>query len=152
MTMDIVCLFISCAIVITLHMQSIPLMVQVFLRKQTTYSSPLTSNVTTSTPVSSVWCHVYGHRKSCTFENLCYVPHEKQFIFTVANSSVLSGVRGINDLKTIDLSSVINHNGFMMKMAIVTPKNAILRRNRINIARGFILWRFKWDNIMHVIY
>lgn len=152
MTVDVVCLFISCVIVIILHMQSIPFMVQVFQRKQTSYPSSLTSNSTISPIVSSVWCHVYGHRKSCTFQNLCYVPHEKQFVFTVANSSIISGVSSINDLKTIDLSSVINHNRFVMKIAIVTPNNAILRRNRINIARGFILWRFKWDNIMHVIH
>lgn len=152
MTVDVVCLFVSCAVVIILHMQSIPFMVQLFLRKQTSYSSQITSNITTSATVSSVWCHVYGHRKLCTFQNLCYVPHEKQFVFTVANSSVFSGVTSINDLKTIDLSSVTNHNGFVMKMAIVTPDNMILRRNRINIAYGFILWRFKRDNIMHVIH
>ena len=36
----------------------------------------------------------------CTFKNLCYVPHEKKFIFTLSIKSILSGVRNINDLKT----------------------------------------------------
>jgi protein O-mannose beta-1,4-N-acetylglucosaminyltransferase len=39
-----------------------------------------------------------------------------------------------------------------MKLAVLTPDNTILRRNRITIACAFILWRFKWDNIMHVIH
>jgi protein O-mannose beta-1,4-N-acetylglucosaminyltransferase len=83
---------------------------------------------------------------------LCYVPLEKQFIFILSNNSIISGVTNINDLKTIELSSVTNHNGFIMKLIVATKDNAILRRNLITVARGFILWRFKWDNIMHVIH
>jgi protein O-mannose beta-1,4-N-acetylglucosaminyltransferase len=70
----------------------------------------------------------------------------------LSNNSILSGVRNTSDLKTIDLSSIKNHNGFIMKLMVVTSENAILKRNRITIAHGFILWRFKWDNIMHVIH
>jgi protein O-mannose beta-1,4-N-acetylglucosaminyltransferase len=39
-----------------------------------------------------------------------------------------------------------------MKLTVVTPDNTILRRNLITIPRAFIFWRFKWDNIMHVIH
>jgi len=39
-----------------------------------------------------------------------------------------------------------------MKLTVVTLNNAILRKNLVAISRGFLLWRFKYDNVMHVIY
>ena len=151
MYVNVACVFVSCAVVIMLHVQSVHFMVQLFTKGETSNTSHITST-NTSAGVSSVWCQSYNRSRSCTFKNLCYVPREKQFIFILASKSILSGVRNINDLKFVGLSSVTNHNGFIMKLTVVTPDNAILRRNMINIPRGFILWRFKWDNIMHVIH
>lgn len=148
-----VCLFVFtafCAIVSIPYVASVCSKVQLASKRET--SPNITSSIATEATVSSVWCYRNGYRKFCTFQNLCYAPHEKQFIFILSNNSILSGVRDINDLKTIDLSSITNHNGFIMKLMIVTSDNAILKRNRITVARGFILWRFKWDNIMHVIH
>ena len=152
MFLNAVCLFVSCAVVVMIHVQNVQFMVQLLTKRETSNSSHITSNIIPKANISSVWCRSYNGSKLCTFKNLCYVPHEKQFIFILTSKSILSGVRNINDLKTIDLSSVTNHNGFIMKLTVVTPDNEILRRNLVTIPRGFILWRFKWDNVMHVIH
>ncbi|KAJ9576036.1 hypothetical protein L9F63_007136 [Diploptera punctata] len=114
-------------------------------------TSSLTSNISNNFE-SSLWCNSKGHKKLCTFKNLCYVPRENVFAFILTNNSILDGVTDTLELKEIDLSSVINHNRFSLKLAVITQDSSILRRTRIVIKYGFILWRFKWDNIMHVIH
>lgn len=101
---------------------------------------------------SSLWCSgdVDKH-KLCTVKNLCYLPRtENQFLFFVSNETLMSGIKIKEDLKTLSLTSVIEHNGFSLKLVLINESNwdGVLMKNE----EIFLISRFKPDNIMHVIH
>ncbi|XP_067002391.2 protein O-linked-mannose beta-1,4-N-acetylglucosaminyltransferase 2 [Anabrus simplex] len=109
------------------------------------------ASVSRSANVSSVWCHSIDSVLRCNFKNLCYAAKENQFIFFLTGESVISGVN-MKEIKSLPVSSVANHNLLSINLAVVSNRNAILNRHRINHGSIFLLWRFKWDNIMHVLH
>ena len=150
---DLICIIISvffCVLVVMIHYYSIGVFYPVLMKEKYSDSCTITSNV--SNVESSLWCNLRGHTKLCSFKNLCYVPKENLFVFSLTNNSVFDGINNIDELKEIVLSSVMNHNRFSLKLAVISQDSPILRRNKTVIKHGFILWRFKWDNIMHVIH
>lgn len=111
-------------------------------------------SITTNNTGSSLWCKEdFDNHKICEFHNLCYLPKsENQFLFIYTNNSVIMGLKSKEQLKTISLSSVSNHNGVLLKLTIVNSYENLLQ-NVLNINENMlILWRFKSDNIMHVIH
>lgn len=110
------------------------------------------NNGTINKTSSSVWCYNAGDGKLCTFKNLCYAPFEKQFVFILRKDSIISGIYNKEELQNIDLSSVDGHNLFKMKIAVVSENNSILSRKVFMESPTFLLWRFKMDNIMHVLH
>ena len=102
---------------------------------------------------SSVWCHSgpLGERL-CRFHNICYDPHFKEFQFYVSNESVISGVQSPELWKNIDMSTVLGHNAFKMKISILSLLNINpLKTARFIKGRTFIINRFKSDNIIKYI-
>lgn len=151
---DLICIIISafcCAVVVMIHFHSIKFFYPVFI-KEKNLSKFNTIPIVSSKFESSLWCHSKGPKRVCTFKNLCYASKENVFVFTLTNNSILDGITDADELKEIDLSSVMNHNRFSLKLAMITQDSSILKRPRTIIKYGFIFWRFKWDNIMHVIH
>lgn len=103
---------------------------------------------------SSVWCNFgpLGERL-CRFRNICYDPHFQEFQFYVSDESVISGVQRPELWKNIDMSTVLGHNAFKMKVSILSPTiRNDLKTVHFQNSPTFIIHRFKSDNIMHVIH
>ncbi|XP_034237109.1 protein O-linked-mannose beta-1,4-N-acetylglucosaminyltransferase 2-like [Thrips palmi] len=110
--------------------------------------------VDVSSLVSSVWCHTGSSgEKLCKFRNICYDPWFQEFQFTMSEESIVFGIRNPEQWKDIDMSTVLDHNAFKMKVSIMSPENKI-KQNRAQVLMDptFIIHRFKPDNIMHVIH
>lgn len=102
---------------------------------------------------SSVWCTFTEHGKRlCTFKNLYFRPQENVFLFVLNEDSVVSGIGGKEDLKSFDASAVLDHNRLRLQIVPVTADDNILRQNLTFFDSVFALWRFKMDNIMHVLH
>lgn len=102
--------------------------------------------------VSSVWCN-YGQsgEKICRFQNLCYSSRFQEFQFILTDESVVSGVQNVSEWMNIDMSTVLEHNAFKLKLSILSDTNKF-KRLVYHKLPTFILHRFKPDNIMHVIH
>uniref|UniRef100_A0A1B6BYW6 Glycosyltransferase 61 catalytic domain-containing protein n=1 Tax=Clastoptera arizonana TaxID=38151 RepID=A0A1B6BYW6_9HEMI len=103
---------------------------------------------------SSLWCHEeIGGNKVCEFQYLCFVPNnENHIVFMYTDKSSIFGLKSKEELKNISLSSVLNHNGVLLKLSICNSYEHSLD-NFINLRHNvLLLWRFKSDNIMHVIH
>lgn len=101
---------------------------------------------------SSLWCtEDIDKHKLCTIQNLCFLPKsENQFLFFISNETIISGVQVKDDLKILSLTSVMNYNGFRLKLAVINESNwedVIMKNEEV-----FLISRFKPDNIMHVIH
>uniref|UniRef100_A0A1B6LCJ0 Glycosyltransferase 61 catalytic domain-containing protein n=1 Tax=Graphocephala atropunctata TaxID=36148 RepID=A0A1B6LCJ0_9HEMI len=104
---------------------------------------------------SSVWCvNRPDGSNLCRFENLYHLPlHQGFFFFFMNEYSVISGVKSIENLKTLELSTVKNHSAFHLKLVIVESSEYLLLHNLVFINDEiFLMKRFKPDNIMHVIH
>ncbi|XP_046395234.1 protein O-linked-mannose beta-1,4-N-acetylglucosaminyltransferase 2-like [Ischnura elegans] len=130
------------------------------------------SNVSTTAPISgnstfsrisfesSVWCKIdmYDNtHKTCTFNNLCWLPSEEQFIFLLGETSIFHGVTDWRDLAGLVFSSAAGHNRFSMKIAVISvPVAGEHPLNQYTIINErewvYFLWRFKPDNIMHTVH
>jgi hypothetical protein len=89
MFLNAMCLFVSCAVVIMIHVQNIQFMIQLLTKREISNSSHITSSIIPKTNISFVWCQSHNGSKLCTFKNFCYAPYEKQFIFIRASKSIL---------------------------------------------------------------
>ncbi|XP_046999588.1 protein O-linked-mannose beta-1,4-N-acetylglucosaminyltransferase 2-like [Schistocerca americana] len=102
---------------------------------------------------SSVWCTFTEHGKRlCSFKNLYFKPQENLFLFLLNEDSVVSGIGRKEDLKSFDASAVLNHNRFHLQIVPVSADDNIIGRNLSFLDSVFALWRFKMDNIMHVLH
>ncbi|XP_071444089.1 protein O-linked-mannose beta-1,4-N-acetylglucosaminyltransferase 2-like [Hetaerina americana] len=118
------------------------------------------TNISETSFVSSVWCKLDPHdnsHKTCTFSNLCWVPSEEQFIFLLGEESILHGVADWRDLSILELSSVAGHNRFFLKIAVVglpiSEQSPLFHHTIIKENEWvYFLWRFKPDNIMHIVH
>lgn len=110
--------------------------------------------VDVSSLVSSVWCHSgSAGEKLCRFRNICYDPRFQEFQFIVSKESIIFGIQNVEQWKNIDLSTVIDHNAFKMKVSLMSAANKVKKRMvHFQDAPTFIIHRFKPDNIMHVIH
>lgn len=105
-------------------------------------------------PPSSVACH-YGSsgEKVCRFCNICYDPHFQEFQFVLTEESVIAGIQNPASWMDIDMSTVLGHNAFKMKVSLISPENELRRKFvRVQRAPTFVVHRFKPDNIMHVLH
>lgn len=102
---------------------------------------------------SSVWCsssHISGLR--CKFDNLCYFPQKRQFIFISSPFSILYGVNSLFELsKTLLTSSARNHTAFKFNFAVVGASH-IKHKIRFIEKRLLLFSRFKPDNLQHVFH
>lgn len=103
---------------------------------------------------SSVWCQSgpIGERL-CRFRNICFNPQFQEFQFFMTDDSVISGVQRPESWMNIDLSTVLGHNAFKLRLSLKSSEKKG-QRNYVYMEQlpAFIIHRFKPDNLMHVIH
>lgn len=101
---------------------------------------------------SSVTCvQSFNGGKSCSFANLIYNA-EHGFLFILSNLSVIHGLDGYEDLKTLSLAPIEDHSAPLMKLTVVKINESGIAQCRYVSGDVFAIYRFKPDNIMHVIH
>ncbi|ESO87915.1 hypothetical protein LOTGIDRAFT_194055 [Lottia gigantea] len=98
--------------------------------------------------------HCKGNERSerfCHFENLCYHNEHKDFIFFMANASMIENVPS-DSQNILDLSSVADHTlHFFSFLYLPSETMTDFTVKWIN-RRSLIFNRFKPDNIMHILH
>ena len=95
-----------------------------------------------------MWC---SPDKLCTFENLCYHPDSRQFLFVLSEQSILQGLSR-SEFNQLELASVRGHNRMFMNLIFVSAVNEVLIGATFKNENLFVIHTFKRDNIMHAIH
>lgn len=105
---------------------------------------------------SSLWCRGERlNRRLCRFRSLCVLPSKQEFVFLHGPDTVVSGLEVTEDKRAVvDLSSVENHNALqMLPTDVLASKVGELHPSIVMVDEPtLLLYRFKPDNLMHVVH
>uniref|UniRef100_A0A0A9XZI2 Putative glycosyltransferase AGO61 n=1 Tax=Lygus hesperus TaxID=30085 RepID=A0A0A9XZI2_LYGHE len=100
---------------------------------------------------SNVWCSPKWGMKTCHFHNLFYC-RKYGFIFILTENSIITGLHSYRDLTHLKLSPIDDHSIVNMRLTMVHNMEVSSFRMRLIRGNYFMIYRFKPDNILHVIH
>lgn len=97
--------------------------------------------------LTSVWCFGAVKDSICRYQNLCYNIHENDFVFFRTNKDATNQ----NKIE-ISSSSVTDFNGHDFMVTNLPPEASQNFTIKWVTQKGYIMNRFKSDNLMHVLH